>query len=105
MSSAFRAAVCAMVFAVAGASPALAMPLGQVSVSGADVAQVHQRIEQAAETLCRIDYVPRIHSLRELRRCVAETTADAVARSGRPDLIAFHASRSGGEATTVAALR
>lgn len=96
----------AAVLSLAWAAPLYALPNGKVSLVGADIGQVHAEIVREAEALCRTDYVPRIHSRRDLQRCVSETISDAVARSGREDLIAFHARQAREEATaTVAALR
>lgn len=104
MASSVRAAAFAAVFAFAGAASAFAVPLGFVSVAGSDVAQVHARIVHEAEALCRSEYVQGVHSRRDLRQCVTDTTEDAVARSGRADLVAYHAQQSQEPATTVAAL-
>jgi hypothetical protein len=106
MATSVRVAACAAAFVFIGAGSALAAPLGFVSVAGADVAQVHARIVHEAEALCRADYVQGVHSRRDLQQCVRDTTADAVARSGRADLVAYHRQLSGDEpVATVAALR
>jgi hypothetical protein len=101
MATSVRVAACAAAFVFIGAGSALAAPLGFVSVAGADARIVHE-----AEALCRSDYVQGVHSRRDLQQCVRDTTADAVARSGRADLVAYHRQLSGDEpVATVAALR
>ena len=106
MSSFTHVVWSATVLALAWVAPGYALPDGRVALAGADVGRLHAEIVREAEALCRADYVPRIHSQRDLQQCVSETTADAVMRSRREDLIAFHAQQAGEEPpATVAALR
>lgn len=95
MKTVLRAAAVAAILVATAAVPVAAAEEIRVSVSGSDVAAVHARIVRGAREACAAQFIRGAHSRQDMVTCIRDTTDDAVARSGRADLAAFHASLSG----------